>query len=166
MGLDDIQTELSYTPRLPSKGTPALPSSGIGSLVYVAIVNDTIDLTTPAAMIATAAQTTTLVRKPAGSTATVAAHAWTVDLPGAYDSTVVVVGKAPAQRTVAFPASFLTTSYGGPTTTPRLLTRQHLQAWASAAPLATITAVLEVASPSFASLWTLPGAAALFAAVV
>jgi hypothetical protein len=165
MGLEDIQTELSYTPRILGKGLAPLPSSLIGSQVYAAIVGDVIDATTIAAMVATAAQVTTLTRKPAGSSAAVVAHAFTCDLPGAYDETFTVVGKAAASRTVAFPPSFLTTPYGGPTTTPRLLTRAHLQAWASAAPLATITAVLEVASPSFAALWTLPGAAGLFASV-
>jgi hypothetical protein len=165
MGLEDIQTELSYTPRILGKGSAPLPTSLIGSQVYAAIVGDVIDATTIAAMVATAAQVTTLSRKPAGSTAAVVTHAFTCDLPGAYDWNAVVVAKAFATRHVVFPPSFLTTPYGGPTTTPRLLTRAHLQAWASAAPLATITAVLEVATPSFASLWTLPGAAGLFAAV-
>ena len=165
MGLDDIQTELSYTPRLAGKGLTALPSSGIGSQVYAAVVGDTIDLTTVAALIATACQTTTLSRKPAGSAAAVASHAATLDLPGAYDLTFTVVGKAPAVRFVAFPGAWLTTAYGPPSTTPRLLARAHLQAWASAAPLVTISAVLEVATPSFVSLWTLPGAAALFASM-
>ena len=97
MGTPDISQELSTSPRLnyPNAGGP----------VVAAIVADALDFTTYAGLITTGSQTTTLTRKPAGSAAAIASHAFTADLAGEYDVTVATCGVSRGYRVVAFPAA-------------------------------------------------------------
>lgn len=69
-----------------------------------AVVGDSIDCT-----VFSQSQTTTLTRKPGGSSATVSSNAFTVDVPGLYVVTITwSEGQSVVRNFVAFPASVLT----------------------------------------------------------
>ena len=73
--------------------------------IIAAVVGDSINLTTSLAV--QISPTTTLSRKPAGSAATVASNAFTVDLPGEYDVLIANGGTSRTVRVIAFPVASL-----------------------------------------------------------
>ena len=86
----------------------SLPGSvpdGVNTIA--AVVGDTVSLALPSTL---SAQTTTLARKPAGSSATIASNAFTADVSGYYTLTVAVAAVSTTRTitVVAFPASVLT----------------------------------------------------------
>ena len=101
-----------------------------------------------------AAATVTLVRKPAGSTAVVAAGSITCDLSGYYTVTVSAGGFSRTITMVAFPAATLLAKSSTNPYAPNVARVPHLRGLIHdpRCTLANISAVLEVASPFVSSL--------------
>jgi hypothetical protein len=108
-----------------------------------------------------AAQTTTLTRVPAGSSATVSSNAWTADKPGLYRTTVSAGGFSRTIEHVMFPASVLTLKVNPSNPNSATVSRQHLQGAANDnSSQANITASLEATPSTLVGVTGLAGAPA------
>lgn len=108
------------------------------------IVGDSINCTLPHAL---SAQTTTLSRKPGGSSASVASHTWTCDLPGYYQATIAIAAFSGVRAftVVAFPTNVQNTKLPSGGNVGRITLNSLVRD--SRVTLASITAALEVATP-------------------
>lgn len=124
-----------------------MPGNGIA----VAIVGDALNFTTQAATIA-APSVVTLARRPATSAAAVAANAFTVDVPGRYDTTVTAAGITKTYSVFCFPSSFVTTRVNpdpsGQSSPPRFYNRGHLTNFVAIGVTAAQLATLETITPA------------------
>ena len=130
--------------------TGFLPNVGGMGANPVALVGESLNFATAAAAIG-APSVVTLARRPATSTATVAANAFVPDVAGRYDTTVLVAGITKTYSVFVFPAAFLSTRVNpdpsGQSTPPRLYNRSHLMNFIQAGVTAAQLSTLETITP-------------------